>query len=200
MDQKTINETNGPSLIPHTAPVMKRTLVVSIFLHVFFLFGLQETFDIQWIPKPLKTYRVELIRPPIDPVEGIKRPKTAVTRSKSIKESKQAETTETISLDTKDKRYVSYVKLIESRLATNWDYPRPAWENLMEGDVFILFTVDRQGRLNNIRILESSPYEILNQETQRTIRVSAPFPPFPDTITVDKLNIKAKFQYRLTGK
>lgn len=106
---------------------------------------------------------------------------------------------DTISLDTKDKRYISYTKLVKQRLSSNWGYPRKAKEKLMEGKSHVLFSLSRNGQLIGISITGSSGYEILDQEGIDTIKRAAPFPPFPESITVGRLNINVSFEYRLTS-
>ena len=80
----------------------------------------------------------------------------------------------------------------------HWVYPEAAWKNLIEGDVLVLFALNRQGHLNDIRILRPSAEKTLDQEVVRAIRTAAPFPPFPDSVAVTTLKIKANFAYRLT--
>ena len=197
MGQEITSE-EGIPVFPKTAPVIKRTLVVSTLLHIFILIGLQKTFSVEWIQRPLKTYRVELLRPPIDPVDEVQKAKTELSKTEPEKKVGTEESVDTISLDTKDKRYTSYVNSIKARLSANWgEYPVEAWENLIEGDVVALFKLNRQGHLLEVHILSPSSHEILNRVTERTIRASAPFPPFPRSVTADKLNIKAYFRYRL---
>jgi TonB family protein len=115
------------------------------------------------------------------------------------KKAQPVEAEDTISLDTKDKRYTSYAKAIKARLIKHWEYPPEARENLIEGKVLIVFSLNRQGHLKEIRILQPSGYDILNREAERAIRSAAPFPPFPGSVTVARLNIKADFAYTLSA-
>jgi TonB family protein len=107
---------------------------------------------------------------------------------------------DTISLDTEDKRYSSYASAIKEKLLGQWQYPPQATENLIEGDVLVLFTLDRQGGLLDVQVIQPSSYGILDEETLRTVRSAAPFPPFPGSVTVKRLHIKANFAYRLTSR
>ncbi|SPD76159.1 hypothetical protein PITCH_A840045 [uncultured Desulfobacterium sp.] len=181
-----------------TAPVMKGSLFISLLFHCLLLISLQKTFHINWIKEPLRVYHVEMIRLPVDELD---KDGAGNRLSKNMTKEEHNENTEdTISLDTKDSRYTSYAKIIKSRLMQNWKYPKEAWENLIEGEITILFSIDRQGGLLDLTIMEPSRYEILDNETTHTIRTSAPFPPFPGSVTVKKLNIRANFSYRLGAK
>ncbi len=179
---------------------MKISLIVSLFIHLSMLFTIQKTFPTNWFPEPLRTYHVELIRPPIDPLNDEETSGADLAKIKPDEEKSPEKVEDTISLDTKDKRYVSYAKVIKERLMRYWEYPSEAKENLIEGKVFVRFTLNRQGQLKDIKILSSSSFEILEKETLRTIRTASPFPPFPGSVTVRKLNIKANFSYRLTSR
>ena len=200
MVQETKIEGSSAYITPVTRQVMKKTLILSLIVHLVVLVGLQETFPVGWIVKPLKTYHVELLRPNIDPLETEKKEKAELTKFKPEKKVSAAETEDTISLDTKDKKYMSYAKLIKAKLLEHWDdYPADAWEKLIEGEVLVLFSLHRQGNLKEIKILKPSRYDIFNTEATRTIKAAAPFPAFPGSITVTKLNIKANFIYKLTS-
>lgn len=149
--------------------------------------------------KPLRTFHVELFRPPVDPLDENKTAGMNLSGIKPEKMKQAEETEDTISLDTKDKKYISYAKVIKESLVNNWEYPGKARQNLIEGQVLVIFRLNRQGQLKDIRILKSSTFDILDGETTRAIRTAAPFPPFPGSVTVKKLNIKANFTYRLTA-
>ena len=178
---------------------MRISLIVSLLFHVCILLGIQEAFPINWVIKPLRTYRVELIRPPMEALDDEKTSGADLARIKSQKKTPPEKTEDTISLDTKDERYISYARVIKEKLMRHWTYPRQAWEKLIEGKVLVLFTLNRQGHLREIKLLQPSAYDILNGETTRVIRAAAPFPPFPGAVTVTRLNIKANFAYRLTS-
>ncbi len=200
MAQESNKEGNRGPTPPNTAPTMKRSLFVSLITHLIILIGLQNAFPIDWVAKPLKTYHVELLRPPLDLLKDDKKAAAELAKIKPEEKTLPEATEDTISLETKDKRYSSYAKIIKARLMQQWNYPSEAWENLIEGEVLVLFSLDRQGHLKGIDILLPSHYGILDEETTRTIRDAAPFPPFPGSVTVKKLNITANFAYTLTSK
>ncbi|MFC1883884.1 energy transducer TonB [Thermodesulfobacteriota bacterium] len=174
---------------------MRVPIIISFIFHAILILGLHKTLDINWFAEPLPVFHVELIRPPVDPLDDKSIAGADLERKKSEEENKKSE--DTISLDTKDKRYVSYAKIIKERLQQNWQYPVKAKENLIEGQVLVIFSLDRNGNLISIKILQPSQFDILNEETQRVIKFSAPFPSFPGSVTVKRLNVKANFAYRL---
>lgn len=180
--------------------VMRITMAVSLLLHLCILVVVQQAFPINWITEPLRTYHVELFRPPVDLLEDEGIAAADLAKIKPDEKSPPEETEDTISLDTTDKRYSSYAKVIKARLMQHWKYPQEAWENLIEGKVMVLFTLNRQGHLKELKILHPSAYPILDREAEGAIRSAAPFPPFPGSVRVARLKIKADFNYKLTTK
>jgi TonB family protein len=175
--------------------VLKISIAVSILFHVIGLLAIQKAFPVNWFV-PLKIFEVEFIRPPVDQLKEEKEAGTDLAKVKE-KEDSPEETEETISLDTQDERYSSYAAMIRERLMAHWEYPGHARENLIEGKLLLLFTLTRSGQLKEMKILDPSGFPVLDKEALRTVQTSAPFPPFPGSVTVSKLNIEAAFDYRL---
>ncbi|MBN2419073.1 MAG: energy transducer TonB [Deltaproteobacteria bacterium] len=176
--------------------IKKIAFGLSFFLHILFFMIYQPEL---WETTELKAYKVELIRDVIDdiPIEKLEE----LEKENSLKKITETDddSQETISLDTKDKRYISYTKIIKQRLSSNWGYPRKAKERFMEGKSHAVFSLSRNGQLINVSITGTSGHEILDQEGVDTIKRASPFPPFPESISVSRLNINVSFEYRLTS-
>jgi TonB family protein len=180
--------------------VMEASLIFSLFIHIILFSAFQKVFPFNWEKEELRTYRVELIRPPVEEAdtEGI-----ADDRFDHILKPDSIDTDvaqETISLETRDKRYVSYARVIKKEIMRQWAYPPEARENLIEGSLMVLFSLTSDGEMTRTEVTRGSGYEILDREVLRAIRDAAPFPPFPGSITVKRLNIKATFDYRLASQ
>ncbi|MEF3194313.1 MAG: energy transducer TonB [Halothiobacillaceae bacterium] len=61
-------------------------------------------------------------------------------------------------------------------------YPRMARRLGLEGRVVVAFTVEADGRLARVRVVESSGSEVLDEAALEAVRQAAPFPPFPDGV------------------
>lgn len=196
MDLKTItNRILSPD--PGTR-VMQIAITVSAVSHLILILAVQQVFPVYWKTDELRSYKVELLREAVDdlPVGSLDSTKNEDSLKKVIDTKKDTE--ETISLDTKDKRYISYTKIIKQKLMEHWKYPPQAKANLIEGQSLILFSLLNDGSLTGMSITKSSGYEILDREVIDAVNNAAPFPPFPESIVVNKLNINASFEYRLT--
>jgi len=175
------------------------SLTVSFLIHVLLFLSLQKAFPLSWMTESMRTYEVEFLRPPV--IDLDKNSGTgAEIGSEQEKKATSEEDQETISLDTDDRRYISYAKAIKERIAKEWTYPPDAKASLVEGKLRLLFSLSRQGEMNRVRILEHSGSAVLDQEAVRAVRAGSPYPPFPDHVTVGRLNIDASFEYRLTQK
>ena len=103
----------------------------------------------------------------------------------------------TISLETKDPPYHPYTSVLKERILSHWTYPWSARTNLIQGNLLIVFRLDRGGNLIDCHIARPSGHEILDTFALEAIRSASPFPPFPEIIKVQFLNINASFAYQL---
>jgi protein TonB len=95
---------------------------------------------------------------------------------------------------------VSYAQAIKERIAGQWKYPQEARKKKLEGRLLAVFSLSREGALTRLDITESSGHDVLDREAERAIQGAAPFPPFPSTITVSRLNINVSFDYTLSKR
>ncbi|NLD37516.1 MAG: energy transducer TonB [Desulfatiglans sp.] len=179
--------------------IRKTAFGLSFFSHLVLILIIQQFAPDIWRIEELKTYRVEFIRDAIDdiPFDKMTEREKENTIKKIIEADKKSE--ETISLDTVDKRYVSYTAVLKKRLAACWGYPKEAKEKSIEGKAHAIFSLTRDGHLTGVEVTGTSGYEILDQEGLDAIKRAAPFPPFPDSITVERLNINVTFEYRISA-
>ncbi len=185
-----------------TEKILRTCLILSLAFHAVMLLALQNAIPTYLAGEELRVYRVELLRPPIDDLDLAEKPDTDISKPEEPAASKTSseETQETISLDTDDKRYVTYAQAIKERIAGQWKYPQEARKKRLEGRLVALFSLNREGALTRMEITRSSGHEVLDREAERAVQSAAPFPPFPSTITVSRLNINVSFDYTLSKK
>ena len=177
--------------------IMRTSLFISLLFHLLTLLALQGAFPTYQIGEELRTYVVELIRPPVEDMQNGEIPEIDIARIEEEEKLSPDDKQHTISLDTEDKRYVAYAKIIKERIGQRWRYPPEAIERLLEGRLMVFFSLTREGNMIRIKIIQNSGHEILDEEALRAVRTASPFPPFPEHIRVSRLNIKATFDYRL---
>jgi len=185
-----------------TENILRTCLILSLAFHAVMVLALQNAIPTYLTGEDLRIYRVELLRPPVDDLDLAEKPDTDISKPEEPAASKTSseETQETISLDTADKRYVTYAQAIKERIAGQWKYPQEARKKRLEGRLVALFSLNREGALTRMEITRSSGHEVLDREAERAVQSAAPFPPFPSTITVSRLNINVSFDYTLSKK
>lgn len=104
---------------------------------------------------------------------------------------------ETISLDSTDFKYTSYLNGIKSKIEGVWRYPEAAKKSAIQGRGLVSFTIRRDGSLSELKLLTSSGYPVLDEEILKAIRAAAPFNPMADNMSIKRLNVVATFEYSL---
>ena len=170
--------------------------LASAIIHAGIIIGSPDIFMATGLKVKLRAFKVDLIRPPMDEIQEQSEEAQAPIGQAPIESTQETEEA-TISLDTKDAIYYPYAKVVKERIQRHWSYPLAARESYIQGDLLIIFRLERNGHLVNTRIARSSGYQILDGSSLRAIELASPFPPLPDTIPVQFLNINASFTYRL---
>ncbi|MDO8446818.1 MAG: energy transducer TonB [Deltaproteobacteria bacterium] len=104
---------------------------------------------------------------------------------------------ETLSLDSTDIKYESYLYGVRLKIEGVWKYPEAAKRSALRGRGLLSFTIQRDGTLSDLTLLTSSGYPILDEAILKAIRDAAPFNPMLDNMPVKRLNIVATFEYNL---
>jgi TonB family protein len=195
-------KTGTDTSVHQTERILRLCLIVSLVFHAVLVFTLQTAFPTYLAGEDLRIYRVDLIRPPVEDLDMDLKPDTDISKPQEpvTSQASSEDTQETISLDTDDKRYVSYAQAIKERIAGQWKYPQEARKKKLEGRLVALFSLSREGALTRLDITESSGHDVFDREAERAIQSAAPFPPFPSHITVSRLNINVSFDYTLSKR
>jgi len=93
--------------------------------------------------------------------------------------------------------YTIYLDQVKENIVRAWRYPEQASEERKEGKVDVEFTILKDGRLLDVRILQSSGFSSLDREAIRAVGAASPFKPIPDQMRVPKLPIRFTFNYTL---
>lgn len=102
---------------------------------------------------------------------------------------------EAISLNTKESRYASYFARIKRQIELVWNYPDEAQRKGITGELTLRFQISRDGNLMNVRLINGSGYNVLDEAALQAVKSAAPYYPFPVTIDREALPILANFIY-----
>ena len=77
------------------------------------------------------------------------------------------------------------------------DYPRRARRLRQEGTVLLYFVMDRNGRVLDWEIRESSGHELLDEAVRDMIRKANPMPALPDSVSMQRLALTVPVRFQL---
>jgi TonB family protein len=93
-----------------------------------------------------------------------------------------------------------YYRIVKDRIIKKIIYPEIAKRRNIEGNVKIGFLVLRNGKVEEIKVIKSSKYEILDKNSIDIIKNASPFPEFPDTLNYEKILFVMDFNYKLKNE
>jgi len=102
----------------------------------------------------------------------------------------------TVSLDSQDSRFASYLMGVKRRIEAVWGYPPDA--RGLTGNLVVTFGITRDGRLSDLQLTQTSGIAPLDNEAIRAIRQANPFGPFSEQMRFERLNIRAAFYYHVS--
>ncbi|MGD0283858.1 MAG: energy transducer TonB [Dissulfurispiraceae bacterium] len=111
------------------------------------------------------------------------------------KESETSEKDTGITFDTKEYKYYGYMQRLREKIEGIWKYPAEAAQRRLNGDLYIRFTIKKDGRLGAVELVHTSGYEILDAAAIRALRDADPYWPLPDSWNQDSLTITGHFVY-----
>jgi len=93
-----------------------------------------------------------------------------------------------------------YQDQILSLIESNKYYPKRAKKMRQEGDVSVAFTLNRDGSIEDLTVLDANAPSLLKRAALKAIRRSALFPPFSADSTRNTWSFETTLSYRLYAK
>ena len=106
---------------------------------------------------------------------------------------------DTVWLDTEQDLLNSFMRRFRDKIYLVWDYPAEALRLMQQGTCLLRITINRRGDVENVQLLESSGYPLLDREAMESVRQGATYGPLPRAYPHEQLNIMAFFQYGIGG-
>lgn len=106
---------------------------------------------------------------------------------------------DTVWMDTERDLLISFMRRFRTNIYNVWNYPSEATARNEQGTCLLRITVDREGNVTDVRLLESSGHRSLDEEAMRAVRQGATYGPLPRAYPNPDLKIMAFFQYRLSS-
>ncbi|WP_250459692.1 energy transducer TonB [Microbulbifer litoralis] len=91
-----------------------------------------------------------------------------------------------------------YVDTLKKHTFQNIKYPRRALERNWEGEVQLSITIDANGQVQGLEVLEESRYSNLNREALRSVERANPYPPIPAELGISSYKFTVPITFRLS--
>jgi len=100
-----------------------------------------------------------------------------------------------LTLSTYQWDYAPYINALRRKLHRVWNVPPAFHMGLISGHSVILFEINKDGTLLNIKLLEHQGHESLEIASMESIKALFPFRPLPESFPEETLKIAAKLHY-----
>lgn len=91
-----------------------------------------------------------------------------------------------------------YREAIKRKIEEEKRYPKWAEENAYDGKVNIRFKLFASGKVEEVEVLKSSGYMILDKEAVRAVTNAAPYPPMPESMKREYIIVEVPIVFRLS--
>jgi protein TonB len=85
--------------------------------------------------------------------------------------------------------------MLKDRIESVWKYPKEAARRRISGDLYIKFSIKKNGKLDEVEILRTSGYRVLDEAVVQALRHADPYWPLPENYEKDVLEIRGHFIY-----
>ena len=112
---------------------------------------------------------------------------------------KDIERGDTVWMDTQQDLLISFMRRFRNNIYVVWNYPESARIRNQQGSCLLRITVDRDGNVTDVKLMESSGFRVLDDEAMRAVRQGATYGPLPRAYPNEYLHIMALFNYQMGG-
>lgn len=111
----------------------------------------------------------------------------------------EAKTDNGITFDTHEFKYYGYMQRLKEKIEGIWRYPPDAAERGIYGDLYVRFTIKKNGKLGAVELVRTSGHKSLDDAAIKALKDAEPYWPLPDEWGKDGLTITGHFVYSLYG-
>jgi protein TonB len=88
-----------------------------------------------------------------------------------------------------------YMRMLKEKIESIWRYPKEAARLGISGDLYIKFSIKKDGKIGEIDLLRTSGYKDLDEAAMKALKDAEPFWPLPADWEKDDLEINGHFIY-----
>lgn len=179
---------------------LNKYLLISVIIHALFLLTFKSSYtqqDISQIGEQGMQIQMVVIKDNLDDIQDNE--STLSKEKKTIKDNEQEQQAifdNRLQGDKAKKIYQSYYGVIRNILDSNKKYPILSLQRRQEGTPIVEFTILKSGEIANLNLI-SSGYRLLDREAQKIVLKSSPFPPIPDSLGKNRIDLRIPINFNL---
>ena len=100
-----------------------------------------------------------------------------------------------ITFDTEEFKYYGYMQRLKEKIESAWKYPLDAAARREYGDLYIQFTIKKNGKIGAVELVKTSGHPSLDTAAIKALRDADPYWPLPDAMGKESLTITGHFVY-----
>lgn len=104
-----------------------------------------------------------------------------------------------LTFDVPEFHHRGYMRMLRSKIESIWRYPSGAAKHGISGDLYIRFSIKRNGKLGKVELIRTSGHKDLDKAAMTALKEGEPFWPLPDDWKENELTINGHFIY-IIGK
>ncbi|MBN2645436.1 MAG: TonB family protein [Desulfuromonadaceae bacterium] len=120
-----------------------------------------------------------------------------IARDTRIKKRDDVAKGEVVWLNMQEDRLFSFFTYFTKSIYGVWNYPQQAIEQKQQGVALLKIVINRDGSVEDVDLVDGSPFELLNREAIAAVFKGGPYIPLPASYPDDQLTIMANFEYQL---
>lgn len=102
-----------------------------------------------------------------------------------------------IKLSSSDFHYFPYLVMFKRLVEEEWEYPVQSRLMGEKGNLKLLISLNKRGKVVDVELKKSTKYEMLNAEVLRAVEEAGPYPSIPVEWGASGVKIEAEFNYVL---
>lgn len=102
-----------------------------------------------------------------------------------------------LTFDAPEFKHRGYMRMLKQRIESIWVYPHDAIRQGISGELYIKFSINKDGSLGEVELIRTSGHRSLDEAAMKAIRDAQPFWPLPDDWQGNELVINGHFIYIL---
>ncbi len=100
-----------------------------------------------------------------------------------------------LTFDAPEFHHRGYMRRLKDKIENIWRYPGKAARRRISGDLYIRFSIKKDGSLGKVELVRTSGYQDLDEAAMKALEDAGPYWPLPADFKDDELTIKGHFIY-----